>query len=111
MQVAQQEADNSEDTKFVDCVNDSIRQLRHSKWHGVMVFKSIWDLIIIVGLMIYTVEINDKDKQHFFAACCIESSSGKSLKNSTLYHIKLINISEYSKTHINHFLVTNLIIN
>ena len=31
LQVAQQEADNSEDPKFVDRVNSSIRQLRASK--------------------------------------------------------------------------------
>ena len=31
LQVAQQEADNSEDPKFVDRVNDSIRQLRASE--------------------------------------------------------------------------------
>ena len=32
LQVAQQEADNSEDPKFVERVSDSIRQLRHSKY-------------------------------------------------------------------------------
>ena len=32
LQVAQQEADNSEDPKFVDRVNDAIRQLRHSEF-------------------------------------------------------------------------------
>ena len=31
LQVAQQEADNSEDPQFVDRVNNSIRQLRDSK--------------------------------------------------------------------------------
>ena len=32
LQVAQQEADNSEDPAFVDRANDSIRQLRSSRW-------------------------------------------------------------------------------